>query len=363
MNTKYKNIFSIFVSLIFIGANAQNFIDSSGWNPADPATQQGSFNAIGGNDYNAMVNGAGPFGNTVALWETSQGSDYAGFDHTNITLDRTKTYRFAVWFKITGANSGVLAFRLWSNPGNTLLTAAQTTSSSVYYPSGGYVLPSIDQWYLVVNYVKGTGDTNTYAGGVYSADGNPVSGAPATSDGHSFHSSFNSLNFRTMFWNATDPAAKLLAYGPNIVEVAPADNSIDDLFEPGSGPGTGEPLWTANGDDIHYNTGNVGIGTADPGTYRLAVNGNIHAKEVKVDMTGWADYVFADGYRLPSLEEVKKHIEEKGHLINVPSAKEVEANGIGLGEMDRLLLEKIEELTLYIIQQEKRIIALERDGL
>jgi len=70
-------------------------------------------------------------------------------------------------------------------------------------------------------------------------------------------------------------------------------------------------------------------------------------------MRGWADYVFKEDYHLPTLEEVEKHIKEKGHLINIPSAKEVNDNGIQLGEMNKLLLEKIEELTLYIIKQEK----------
>jgi hypothetical protein len=68
---------------------------------------------------------------------------------------------------------------------------------------------------------------------------------------------------------------------------------------------------------------------------------------------GWSDFVFFDNYKLPTLEEVEKHIKEKGHLKNIPSAKEVEENGILLGEMNSKLLQKIEELTLYTIQQEK----------
>ncbi len=98
--------------------------------------------------------------------------------------------------------------------------------------------------------------------------------------------------------------------------------------------------------------GNVGIGTTNPGSYSLAVKGKIRAEEIKVD-TGWADYVFKEDYNLPTLEEVEKHINEKGHLINIPSAEEVEANGIQLGEMNKLLLEKIEELTLYTLAQQK----------
>ncbi|MDV7697048.1 cell wall anchor protein [Chryseobacterium soli] len=83
--------------------------------------------------------------------------------------------------------------------------------------------------------------------------------------------------------------------------------------------------------------------------------GKIVAKEVEVKANVWADYVFKKDYKLKTLEEVEKHIEQKGHLPNIPSAKEVEKDGINLGEMDAKLLEKIEELTLYSIEQNKKL--------
>ena len=98
--------------------------------------------------------------------------------------------------------------------------------------------------------------------------------------------------------------------------------------------------------------GNLGIGTASP-TEKLSVNGKIRAHEIKVETSGWPDYVFAKGYQLPSLEETEKQIKEKGHLPGIPSAEEVKANGIDLGEMNAKLLKKIEELTLYMIEMKK----------
>jgi len=103
--------------------------------------------------------------------------------------------------------------------------------------------------------------------------------------------------------------------------------------------------------------GNVGIGVTDSKN-KLDVNGTIHSKEVKVDMEGWSDFVFKKEYNLPTLEEVEKHIAEKGHLKYIPSEKEVLQNGINLGEMNAKLLQKIEELTLYMIEQNKQIMNL-----
>ncbi|WP_024480294.1 fibronectin type III domain-containing protein [Cellulophaga baltica] len=116
--------------------------------------------------------------------------------------------------------------------------------------------------------------------------------------------------------------------------------------------------WTAR--DL-YAEQNVGIGTANTQGYRLAVAGNVVAEEVKVALqVNWPDYVFDKAYNLPSLEQVENHINENGYLIHMPSAAEVEENGIQLGEMNAKLLRKIEELTLYTITQEKKIKLLEQ---
>nr|MBU3859004.1 hypothetical protein [Flavobacterium sp. MC2016-06] len=109
------------------------------------------------------------------------------------------------------------------------------------------------------------------------------------------------------------------------------------------------------------NNGNVGIGTLNPSN-RLDVNGTIHSKEVKIDMIGWSDFVFKKEYNLPKLEDLEKHIIEKGHLENIPSEEEVLKNGINLGEMNAKLLQKIEELTLYAIEQNKKINELQKEN-
>lgn len=148
---------------------------------------------------------------------------------------------------------------------------------------------------------------------------------------------------------------------------SPNSNSVSVTTNASSGGGSGN--WTSSGPDINYTAGNVGIGTTTiPTDYKFAVNGKIISEEVKVQLQSqWPDYVFKTDYNLKSLQEIQSYIQEHGHLPNIPSAKEVEANGIELGEMNRLLLEKIEELTLYTLEQnmknqklENRISKLER---
>jgi hypothetical protein len=115
--------------------------------------------------------------------------------------------------------------------------------------------------------------------------------------------------------------------------------------------GTGDQ-WFYGDDIVIDGVGNIGIGTLTP-KEKLSVNGKIRAHEIKVETSGWPDYVFAKDYQLPSLQETEQHIKDKGHLPGIPSAEEVKANGIDLGEMNAKLLKKIEELTLHLIEREK----------
>ncbi|WP_425236616.1 hypothetical protein [Ulvibacterium sp.] len=144
-----------------------------------------------------------------------------------------------------------------------------------------------------------------------------------------------------------------------LVFVANKDNDPDTqqsfyrnirLFENGVEPTSQPTAWIVNGNDIHFNSGNVGVGTSTPDA-PLTIKGRIHAEEVKVDLSVPApDYVFHKEYRLNTLREVENFIRENGHLPNIPSAEDMERHGVELGNMEMKLLEKIEELTLYVIE-------------
>jgi hypothetical protein len=115
-----------------------------------------------------------------------------------------------------------------------------------------------------------------------------------------------------------------------------------------------------------YHSGNVGIGTTTPDE-KLTVKGKIHAQEVRVDLQGACapDYVFQkyytgksdlkSDYTMPTLAEIESFTKKNHHLPNVPSGQEIKQNGLSLGEMSNILLQKVEELTLYAIEQNKVI--------
>ena len=105
----------------------------------------------------------------------------------------------------------------------------------------------------------------------------------------------------------------------------------------------------------------VGIGTTNP-THKLTVNGYISAEEVAVVPDVPADFVFEDDFDLRSLEEVEQYIDVYGHLPEIPSAAEMKADGVGLAAMQMKLLQKIEELTLYLIAQNKVLTAMQEES-
>ncbi|MEQ9405814.1 MAG: hypothetical protein RIM99_19640 [Cyclobacteriaceae bacterium] len=101
--------------------------------------------------------------------------------------------------------------------------------------------------------------------------------------------------------------------------------------------------------------GNVGIGTTNTGTYKLEVNGAIKGTTLHTSTQSWSDFVFEKEYKLRTLTEVENYISENKHLPEIPSEAEVIKNGINIGEMNAKLLQKIEELTLYLIEQNKKL--------
>jgi hypothetical protein len=100
--------------------------------------------------------------------------------------------------------------------------------------------------------------------------------------------------------------------------------------------------------------GNIGIGTTNP-TNKLSVNGDIRSREVTVETANWPDYVFEQEYKLRPLAEVENFIIQHKHLPEIPSANDMHSNGLKLGDLQKKMMEKIEELTLYIIAQQKQI--------
>ena len=113
--------------------------------------------------------------------------------------------------------------------------------------------------------------------------------------------------------------------------------------------GTNSNFTCSHNGDVTANTLTVGDG------FSCDDNGYVKAKEIKVTLTDWPDYVFGEGYGMLSLPETEAYIKANGHLPDVPSAEDVEENGVSLGEMNAKLLQKIEELTLHIIDLQKQI--------
>lgn len=131
----------------------------------------------------------------------------------------------------------------------------------------------------------------------------------------------------------------------------PSSSDKQFIFGAG-GPGTGATNFV---EYMRIKEGKVGIGVSDP-TYKLTVNGVISAKEVRVRTNPNSDYVFGPNYNLPPLSEVEAYIKANFHLPGIPSAEEFKQNGVGLGEMDDMLLRKVEELTLYLTLPDKKCI-------
>ena len=151
-----------------------------------------------------------------------------------------------------------------------------------------------------------------------------------------------------------DTATTTYPFGEWGIEYVNGDTEVDGLnfWKPATGAHN-----TMNYCLFLKDDGNVGIGTNNPQA-KLAVNGEILAKSVRVNTsnTYWPDYVFGNDYNLMSLRELEQYVNTYKHLPNIPSAHEIETQGdMDLGTMNALLLEKVEELTRYVIDLQNQI--------
>ncbi|MCL4790211.1 MAG: hypothetical protein KJ070_26095 [Verrucomicrobia bacterium] len=153
-----------------------------------------------------------------------------------------------------------------------------------------------------------------------------------------------------------NPEKRLIVHSPTFNEWGLYYRDVGDQFVMKSSAADTTPSLMV---DLDGNWVAIGTDTPKPG-YELSVDGQIVCEEILVQDSGsWPDYVFNDDYPLRPLTEVETHIREKKHLPGIPTAAEVKRDGLSLGEMQKRMLEKIEELTLYVIDQNKKLAAQE----
>ncbi|MEP1490170.1 MAG: fibronectin type III domain-containing protein [Algibacter sp.] len=338
---------------------ATNLLDTSTWTVGTGSAV--GFNLYGTSTENSRELGTDPHGVQNVLWKThpisASNDNNVGWATDYVNIDHAKTYRYTSWVKKTNSNDGTiyLSFTCVDDLGNNTGLNLDGSVNGAPYPYGGDP-PHLDEWYLLVGYIHESGySSTTDIGGLYDTNGAKQSNM----EDFKFSNTATRFKLKNYLKFSTNINDEFFSYGPTLYEISGQEPSIEELInaQPNNiqtSTSTNTGYWSLNNEDVYYNGGRVGIGTDEPDE-KLAVNGNIHTKEIRVDLNDWPDYVFTDKHQLPTLKEVENHIRENGHLKNIPSVKEVKEKGILLGHMNANLLEKIEELTLYTIQQQKEL--------
>jgi len=165
-------------------------------------------------------------------------------------------------------------------------------------------------------------------------------------------------NRRIILWEGANNDHQFAGFGvnSNILRYQVEGTSGNHIFYAATSSTTSSELMKIQGD------GRVSIGSAAATGYKLTVNGKVICTDLRVQLAPFPDYVFAENYLLPSISEVENHINTFSRLPGMPSAKEVEENGIGVGELQIKLVEKVEELTLYMIELNKKNEILDKEN-
>ena len=361
MKTIKLYVFAIFILMAFT-VQGQNLIDASSWDAGlmPPIGFKHRSNA----QEDSFILGENPFGSQAVLWEgknlDNSGSS-GGFFTNPINIDSNQTYRISFWVKSTDDVDMAIQFGAYvrdANGNQVGISIQHITATQVVFQHES--IPKAGNWYLYSGYIhKSSYDSNTKLGGIYdSATGNLVKESWRE---YKFSPEATTVELIINSWNVSRALDRCYFYSPRFDLVNGTEPEISELMDGsiGSGTGSSSSLWSSLGNTINYTKGSVKIGTTEADSdYLLTVNGDIHSKEVHIDLLGALeppDYVFYEDYELRTLDQVQDYIKKKGHLPNIPSAEEMKKNGIDVSEMNMKLLEKIEELTLYAIRQEAQL--------
>lgn len=247
-----------------------------------------------------------------------------------------------------GTGPGNATSNSWIRSGNQIDGGANRLGSTDGYPIR-FCTNNYDRVFVSVDGKVGI-NTNNPLQKLHILDGNILIS-------RSFPDELGSANGTIYFGDQVSPSEP---YGKWGIEYVSSERE-------GYGLNFWKPAVTGQNHGNYYlflaDTGNVGIGTNNP-LYKLSVNGTILAKEIRVneDASYWPDFVFDKDYELMGLTEVKKFVSKYKHLPCVPSAAEIEGKDMSLGEMNKILLQKIEELTLYVIDLQDQIDTLKEVG-
>lgn len=337
------------------GTFQKNLLDVSVWSDNLGAVGTiGGFVSNGGSTQNTIIWDTDPFGRKALVWKCiSNGinSGNGGWAYSNIPVNDKKAYRLTVWTKkINVSTSGNLYLGCGGTGIQSLGGVDNTNPYFGYIPNNDPRL-LVGKWYLWVGYIHASNDVDVQSyGGIY--DG--VTGQKVISlTDFKLKTSATMQMYRAFdFYDLTVGAATHW-YGPRFEEINGAEPTIEQLLGV-----TGQGATLGNN---AYLGGKLSIGTikSSDANYKLFVETGIRTRKVKVDQDTWSDFVFEKDYALPTLGEVEKHIKEYKRLPQLPSAKEIISEGLDLGEINKKLLQKIEELTLYLIEQNKRLEAME----
>jgi len=271
----------------------------------------------------------------------------------NLSADKTQAKRYEI------ATVGYNSYH-WQSSGSLILELFNT------YFGTGY-----EKYHISIGYAAGTGTTLPKAeliesrGTLHNARitlGTPYD-LPTTFGGYTnkavpifldvrLYSAYKvKLTYTTRLVN------ELTSLGQIVIHDNPAVTDIPDFVLDRSVM-VNESITTVNGNT--YVKGKLGIGTTNPQT-ELAVNGIISSKEVKVTADGWSDFVFQDDYKLPSMDDVASYIRKHKHLPDIPSSENIKNDGLPIAAMLSKQMQKIEELTLYLIEQSREIERLKQE--